>query len=151
VRRWSNFNIHVWKCYNWSYFVLLIYVKMTLKKTHKQSSVLKYKRSTVIHNRYLNFITGPNNFCFCFLVMLCFKLEALHLLGRQSTTWATPPSLFFVFSYFSGRVSLFWWRQASDCSLPTYGLPSSWNHSHAPPYLVYLLKWDLAKFLPGLD
>jgi hypothetical protein len=55
---------------------------------------------------------------FYFLAVWSFELRAVDLLGRYSTTWANPPTLFY-FSYFLERVSHFCLQLTLDHG-PTY-------------------------------
>jgi hypothetical protein len=67
----------------------------------------------------------------------------LHLLGRCSATWATPPSLFFFF--FFGSFSFWMWSCIfawgwTQTDPPTYSLPRSWNYSCTLPHLALLIE-----------
>jgi hypothetical protein len=83
-----------------------------------------------------------------FLAVLRSELMDLGLLGRCSTTWATPPPWPFCFGYF--------WDWVSYLCLGWPGLwfsylcfPHSWDDRDRPPYPAFV-GWDRDLFLPGL-
>jgi hypothetical protein len=69
------------------------------------------------------------------------------MLKQTFNHWATSPAppptpALFCFGYFPDRVSCFCPELASDHDPPTYSLLYSWVCRHAPPHLVYLLRWE---------
>jgi hypothetical protein len=82
-----------------------------------------------------------------FFPVLGFEFRALHLLGRSSTTWVTPPALFCL-SYFSDRESCFCWDGLEPPS-SYLCLLCSCNYRREPPHLtpkVTVLGQTLLKF-----
>jgi hypothetical protein len=83
---------------------------------------------------------------FFFLVVvlvLGFEFRTSHLLGRYSTTWATPS-----FGYFEDRVLLFAQVNLDHDPPILGGSHNSWDDRHAIPDPVEMGSWKL--FLPGL-
>jgi hypothetical protein len=81
----------------------------------------------------------------CILVVLEFERRDLHLLGRCSSTWVTPPSPFLLLVMFQAGFYIF-----VQSWPPAYGLPCSWNDKNMPPCPVHLLRSGLTNFLPRL-
>jgi hypothetical protein len=89
---------------------------------------------------------------FEFLGVLRFDLRTLLLLGRHSTTCATPPALFFS-GYFGYSVSLF----AQDCNPPILCFPpllgwqTEWSVVHVGVSKSSCEQIGLEGFVPGLQ
>jgi hypothetical protein len=75
--------------------------------------------------------------------------QGLHLLGKCSTTWATPPALFalVIFQVKSCDSPLPF--MALDHDPPTYA-SHCWDYRGTLPCLACWLRWELSNFLPGL-
>jgi hypothetical protein len=84
----------------------------------------------------LKFLSALMAVLFCFTA-LGIELRVSHLL---STTWATPPSVFFRQGLIFAWTGLRLWS-------PYLYLPSSWDHRYACTITPSLfLKWNLANF-----
>jgi hypothetical protein len=85
-------------------------------------------------------------FCVLYFAELWFELRALRIVDRwHSITWVIPQP-FFAFRYFSGKAP----QLVSEGDPLTYNLLYSWGDRCEQTCPVYLLRWGLTNFLPGL-
>jgi hypothetical protein len=87
-------------------------------------------------NIFLNFVLG-------------FELRALYFLGKSSTTWAMPPTLFALVNFWVGS-----WVFAQGAGFePQFSylfLFHSWDHRWEPPCPSSLVIWGLTNILSRL-
>jgi hypothetical protein len=86
---------------------------------------------------------------FLSFVVLGFKLRALPLRGRSSTTWAAPLFLFVLVVFWIGSC-IFPWGWPGLCS-PYLCFPCSWDDRHIPPCSISLFLHRLALNLSPSD